>query len=124
MAKVRPLAVVTDGLHAYERAIRKEFRTMRKPRTEHIRVPNIRNRSNNNMVERLNGTVRERNKVMRGLKGRETANRILDGERIYYNFIRPHQALNGQTPAQEANMGLKLERNKWLSLIKNGAKKP
>lgn len=59
-ANVRPLAVVTDELHAYERAIRKEFHTMRKPRTEHVRVPNIRNRSNNNMVERLNGTVRER----------------------------------------------------------------
>lgn len=123
IAKVRPLAVVTDGLHAYERAIRKEFRTMKKPRTEHIRVPNIRNRSNNNMVERLNGTVRERNKVMRGLKDKETASTIMDGQRIYYNFIRPHIALNGKTPAQEANIDLELGRNKWQSLVKKASGK-
>lgn len=118
MAKVRPLAVVTDGLHSYERAIRKEFYTMKKPRTEHIRVPNIRNRSNNNMVERLNGTFRERSKVMRGLEDEPTAQTIIDGFRIYYNFIRPHMALNGKTPAEKAKVSPKLERNRWKSLIK------
>ena len=52
---------------AYQLAITKEFYTMKAPRTQHIRVPNIRNRSNNDMVERLDGTIRERNKIMRGL---------------------------------------------------------
>ena len=118
MAKVRPLAVVTDGLRAYQHAITKEFRTMKAPRTEHIRVPNIRNRSNNNMVERLHGTIRERNKVMRGLEDEPTAQTIVDGFRIYYNFIRPHQALNGKTPAEKANMQLNLKGKKWLKLIK------
>jgi transposase-like protein len=118
MAKVRPLAVVTDGLRAYEHAITKEFRTMKAPRTEHIRVPNIRNRSNNNMVERLHGTIRERNKVMRGLDDEKTAQTIIDGFRIYYNFIRPHMSLSGKTPAQQAKLNLKLGQNKWLSLIR------
>ena len=118
MARVRPLAVVTDGLRAYQHAITKEFRTMKAPRTEHIRVPNIRNRSNNNMVERLHGTIRERNKVMRGLDDEPTAQTIIDGFRIYYNFIRPHMALSGKTPAKKANLKLQLKENKWLSLIK------
>jgi transposase-like protein len=118
IARVRPLAVVTDGLRAYQSAIPKEFRTMKMPRTEHIRIPNIRDRSNNNLVERLHGTIRERNKVMRGLEDDETAQTIIDGLRIYYNFIRPHQALNGKTPAQRAKLNLKLERNRWISLIK------
>ena len=122
MARVRPLAVVTDGLRAYQRAITKEFRTMKAPRTEHIRVPNIRNRSNNNMVERLHGTIRERNKVMRGLEDQPTAQTIIDGFRIYYNFIRPHMALNGKTPAEQASIGLELGKNKWLSLIKKSTK--
>ncbi len=122
MAKVRPLAVVTDGLRAYQHAITKEFHTMKAPITEHIRVPNIRNRSNNNMVERLNGTVRERNKVMRGLKDREKANTIMDGQRIYYNFIRPHMALNGKTPAQKAGIDLRLGDSKWVFLIRNAKK--
>jgi len=117
-AKIKPLAIVTDGLRSYQHAITKEFRTMKAPRTEHIRVPNIRNRSNNNMVERLNGTVRERNKVMRGLEDELTAQTIIDGFRIYYNFIRPHMALNGKTPAKVANIDLNLEGNKWMQLIK------
>jgi len=42
----------------------------------------------------------------------------MDDFRIYYNFIRPHQALNGKTPAEVANLDLNLGQNKWLSLIK------
>jgi hypothetical protein len=37
---------------------------------------------------------------------------------IYYNFIRPHQALNGKTPAEEAKLNLGLGQNRWLDLIK------
>ena len=74
--------------------------------------------SNNNMVERLHGTIRERNKTMRGLDNEQTAQTIMDGMRIYYNFIRPHMALNGKTPAEMANIDLNLEGNRWMALIK------
>ena len=72
-------------------------------------------RRNNNNVERLNGTVRERNKVMRGLKKEYTS--ITRGFQIYYNFVKPHMGLNGQTPAQKAGI-TELDRNRWLDLIK------
>ncbi|NIN53061.1 MAG: transposase, partial [Nitrososphaeria archaeon] len=49
-------------------------------------------RENNNMVERLQGTIRERDKVLRGLKEVEDESKVIDGFRIYYNFIRPHSA--------------------------------
>jgi transposase-like protein len=65
---MRPMAVVTDGLRAYQDAIPKEFFTLKNPRTEHVRIPNIKDRSNNNMIERLHGTIRQRNKVMRGFR--------------------------------------------------------
>lgn len=65
-------------------------------------------RSNNNKVERLHNTVKERVKVMRGLHNDETANAFNDGFKAYYNFIRPHQALNGKTPAEVAGVDLKL----------------
>ena len=61
------------------RAMTKEFRTMKALRTEHVRVPNIRNRSDNNMVERLHGAIREGNKVMRGLDHEESAQKMIDG---------------------------------------------
>jgi transposase InsO family protein len=67
-------------------------------------------------MERYHGTFKERNKVTRNLKKTDTP--ILDGQRIYYNHIRPHQALNGKTPAQAAGLELDLGENKWESLIK------
>jgi transposase-like protein len=81
-------------------------------------MPRFIDSTNNNLVERLNGTVREREKVMRGFKKEESAQQILEGFRAYYNFIRKHQSLNGKTPAETANINLGLERNRWMDLIK------
>lgn len=115
-ANSKPLTVTTDGLQSYQDAFRKEFFTLKNPRTQYVRSAGIRSsRRNNNVVERLNGTVRERNKVMRGLKNENTV--ITKGFEIYYNFIRTHQALDGQTPAQKAGIGIGSEENKWLQLI-------
>ncbi len=122
ISRTRPMAVVTDGLRAYQDAIPKEFFTLKAPRTQHVRIPNIRDHSNNNMVERLHGTIRQRNKVMRGLDAESTAQTMMDGMRIYYNFIRPHMALNGKTPAQKAKIDTESREKKWLSLIKKASK--
>jgi transposase InsO family protein len=75
----------------------------------------LQGRLNNNRMERYHGTFKERNKVMRGLKKTDTA--TLDGQRVYYNHMRPHQSLNGKTPAQAAGLELDLGLNKWESLI-------
>jgi len=69
------------------------------------------------MVERLHGTIRQRNKVMRGLDEESTAQTMMDGMRIYYNFIRPHTALEGKTPAEKAQI-LKSAQQRWLQLIR------
>jgi len=122
VAKVKPQIVVTDGLRAYEDAFNKEFFTLRSPRTKHLRLASIRDKVNNNPIERFHGTVRERDKVMRALKNDEPTNQIIEGFRIYYNFLRPHMGLNGKTPAEVANINLELEDNKWLSLIRQSIK--
>ena len=119
LSKTRPMAIVTDGLRAYQDAIPKEFYTLKGPRTEHVRIPNIRDRSNNNMVERLHGTIRQRNKVMRGLDDVETAQTMMDGLRIYYNFMRPHTALEGKTPAEKARISVGPQT--WRSLIQKAS---
>ncbi len=71
--------------------------------------------ANNNRVERLNGTLRERVKVQRGWKSSKSA--IAEGQRIYYNFVKPHQALEGKTPAETAGIETK-GKDKWKNLIK------
>jgi len=48
---------------------------------------------------------------VRGLDEEKTAQTIIDGFRIYYNFIRPYMGLEGETPAKEANIDLELGRN-------------
>lgn len=113
-----PDFIITDKLPAYKQAVTKEFYTMKKPRTQHVKFKNIRERTNNNIVERLHGTLKERTKVMRGLDNDETAQKMMDANRIYYNYLRPHQALNGKTPAEKAGIDLQLEGNKWGHLIK------
>jgi len=47
---------------------------------------------------------------------------ILTGMQIYHNYVRPHEALKGKTPAEVAGIRVGGE-NKWLTLIQNASKK-
>ena len=120
-AKARPRVMITDGLWSYKGAFNKEFYSIKGPRPRLERFAGPNKEIHNNKIERLNGTIREREKVMRGTKDTETAQVLADGFRHYYNFIRPHQALSGKTPAEMAGLDLELGDNKWLSLIKKSA---
>lgn len=114
----KPEYVVTDGLQAYGRAFNKEFYNHHQT-TKHVRCASLRDkRTNNNKVERLNGTFREREKVMRGLENAESSQTMMKGFKNYYNFIRPHEALDGETPAIRAGLDLELGQNRWEGLIK------
>jgi transposase-like protein len=119
VAGKRPSTLITDGLHAYHQAYDREFFTMRNPRTEHMQhVTWKANGEDNRKMERFNGEVRDREKVMRSLKKEDTP--ILTGYQIYHNYIRPHMALNGATPAEKA--GIRVEgQDKWLTLIQNAS---
>jgi len=109
-----PTFLISDGLSSYQAAANREFRN-----TVHIARVGIQGEVNNNRIERVHGTIRERTKVMRAVKKPNSA--IIEGQRIYYNHIRPHQALNGKTPAEVAGIATRGE-NKWLTLIQNATK--
>lgn len=116
----KPMTFITDGLPSYHNAYKKEFWTLKGPRTEHIRHITLKGDRNNNKMERMNGEVRDREKVMRGLK--QDATPVLKGYQLYHNYIRPHEALDGKTPADAC--GINIEgNNKWLTLIQNASKK-
>jgi putative transposase len=107
-----PDAVNTDAHKSYREGVSKRFAGI-----EHVAKCGINKpHANNNRIERLNGTLRERVKVQRGWKSKKS--QIAEGQRIHYNFIKPHQALKGKTPAEISQ--IKIEgNNKWLTLFKN-----
>ena len=86
-----------------------------------MRNAGIVKKNNNNMVERLHNTVREREKVMRGMQNNDTAKILMDGFRNYYNILRPHMGIDNSTPAEKAGLNLELGRNKIQNLIKQSA---
>lgn len=119
-SKVRPRAVFVDGSHVYNRAFNKVFYTLRKDtRPELVQRVGIRARETNNIVERMHGTVKDRTRVMRGLKSFESTKSILEGFTIHYNYVRPHQSLNGKTPAQAARAPAP---STWKGLIEEATK--
>jgi hypothetical protein len=69
-------------------------------------------------MERMNGEIRDRERVMRGLETMDTP--ILKGIQLYHNYIKPHMALDGRTPAQAAGIEIK-GKDKWLTLIQNAS---
>ena len=109
----QPLIIQSDGLISYNKAIKEEL-----PESFHARIGGIPQKSFSYELERYHGTFREFDKVRRGFKSDKTAMNLIDNFKTYYNFLRPHQALNGLTPSQMAGINLNLNRNKWLSLIK------
>lgn len=120
VAQTKPKVIITDGLPSYHEAYMKEFWTQkRENRTLHIKHIRLQGDHNNNKMERLNGEIRDREKVMRGLKKEDTP--ILKGYQLFHNYIRPHMGLEGKTPADKA--GIKIEGdNKWITLIQNASK--
>jgi len=119
-AKIKPRVFVTDGLPAYHDAFKKEYGAVKKGSAVHIRHIALHGDRNNNKMERLNGEFRDREKVTRGLKKRDSA--VIDGYQLYHNYIRPHMSLDGKTPAEKCGIIIK-GNNKWKTLIQNASRK-
>ena len=118
---IKPKVIITDGLPSYSEAYRKEFWTInRENRTIHIRNVHLQGDMNNNKMERLNGEIRDREKVMRGIKKKDSV--TLTGYQLFHNYIRPHMALDGMTPSEKCGIEVKGD-NKWITLIQNASKK-
>lgn len=112
-----PKAFVHDGLPTYDEVYKKELFNLQNPRVQNVRSVSIRHEDLNAKVDRLNGTVRDREIVMRGLDKQKTVQDLVDAMRIHYNFIRPHMALKNKTPAEKAGINLQLGENKVESSL-------
>lgn len=115
----KPDVLISDGAPNFHNAYMREYWTRNVPRTQHIQHIHLAGDHNNNKMERMNGEVRDREKVMRGVKKMDTP--ILKGIQIYHNYFREHEGLGNRTPAEIA--GIKIEgKNKWVTVIQNASK--
>jgi len=120
VTQTKPKVFITDGLGSYHEAYKKEFWTLkRQHRTLHIRHIHLQGDMNNNKMERLNGEIRDREKVMRGIKKKDSV--TLTGYQLFHNYIRPHSALDGLTPSEKCGITINGD-NKWITLIQNASK--
>ena len=110
-AENHPEEIKTDGLRYYREALPRAFPT--RP-VKHIVSKGIRAEINNNLSERLQGTFRDRDKTLRGLKARETGQAYVDGLVTHYNFFRPHESLDGKKPAEAA--GAEIPFQDWADV--------
>lgn len=113
--------ITTDGLTAYTHIVNRTFGYNRKLCRYNINH-NVVNASAgegfNIWIERLHNSIRQRTRGFRGLHGSvESANALMKGIEIYYNFIKKHEGLKGKTPSELAT-DLKFKTpNRWLELI-------
>jgi transposase-like protein len=107
-----PAYVITDKLRAYLDGIELAFGAD----TKHIQSSPFGGLESTNIIERFQGTIKERTKVIWGFKTPETADLIIQGFMIHYNFFRPHLSLKNRTPAEAAQ--IKSPFRNWIELVR------
>lgn len=110
-AKRPPTKVTTDKAKAYPVAMEKVL-----PSVKHIKSEGIESWLNNNMIERLNGVYRAREKVIRGLDSWASGEQYISGFTLFYNFFRGHHSLKGKRPAQVA--GIETHYKEWADFVR------
>jgi transposase-like protein len=93
-ARAKPSKVVTDGLASYKLALKNKFGED----VEHVSRVRLSGLQNNNIVERVHQTIKERIEACRRLNNSESVKELLEGLRLYYNFLRPHSAFGRKSP--------------------------
>lgn len=113
-----PKVVVTDKLRSYLDGIEMAFGAD----TQHVQSSPFDVENDSNIIERMQGTIKDRTKVIRGFKTVPTARLILDGFMVHYNFFRPHMTLHNKTPAEVAKV--KAPVRNWTELVRKAGGLP
>ena len=107
----KPGAVVTDRYSAYKVPVKSVLGV------KHIRVQSFRDDITNNLIECFNKQFKAWYKTKQGFASFDSANNLISVFLFFYNFVRPHSALDGLTPAQVAGLNLSARSKRKLFLV-------
>ena len=108
----KPSAIVSDRYSAYKVPVKSIF-----DGAKHIRVQSFKDDISNNLIECFNKQFKAWYKTKQGFSSFESANNLISLFVFFFNFVRPHSALNGLTPAQVAGLNLSKRRKREFLLV-------
>jgi len=106
-----PKRIITDRLAAYIDGIELVFGAD----TKHIQSKPFTDVNSTNIIERFQGTLKDRTKIIRGFKNMRTAELLTDAWLVHYNFFKEHEALGNIPPAQK--MGIPTPFKNWAEVV-------
>ena len=116
--EIDPNVLLTDKLASYKKAV-KELKENNNSSLKHISGKKFTDNVNNNVIERLNKTIKKRVRNAEKFDKKRNARIIVEGFKAYYNLIRPHLTLNNRAPAEKAKIKFD-SNNRLIELIRKG----
>ncbi|MFC1983269.1 IS6 family transposase [Chloroflexota bacterium] len=107
-----PKRIIIDKLAAYIDGIELVFGAD----TEHIQSKPFTDVNSTNIIERFQGTLKDRTKIIRGFKRMDTAELLTEAWLVHYNFFKEHETLGNIPPA--VRMGATPIKD-WEDVIKS-----
>ena len=108
----KPAAIVSDRYSAYKAPVKSLFDGVK-----HIRVESFNDDISNNLIECFNKQFKAWYKTKQGFSSFASANNLIALFVFFFNFVRPHSALNGLTPAQVAGLKLSHKQKREYFLV-------
>jgi len=108
----QPAAIVSDRYSAYKVPVKSLFKNV-----THIRVESFKDDISNNLIECFNKQFKAWYKTKQGFSSFSAANNLISTFVFFFNFVRPHSALNCLTPAQVAGLSLSKKQKREFLLV-------
>jgi putative transposase len=86
-------------------------------KVKHIRVESFKDDISNNLIESFHHQFKAWYKTKQGFNSFDSANNMISMFIFFYNFVRPHSALSGLTPAQVAGLNLTTKQKRHFLLV-------
>lgn len=108
----KPAALVSDRYSAYKVPVKSTLFDVK-----HIRVESFKDDISNNLIECFNKQFKAWYKTKQGFSSFKCANNLISLFVFFFNFVRPHSALNNLTPAQVAGLCLSKKQKREFLLV-------